>query len=173
MMRIPDWITGPLLILATVAGLFLLAMFVISVVIPGVWFTATLGYSMCSTRYPYMDFTSLHETTCSILPGDALIFVHVPPHVGDVVCVMDKTRGGVICHRAYKVTDKEVCIVGDAAYWKDCYSLTPNGSKYYLGKVIAKVPRAIAMPGIILWGIAHGFWNVITIVNTGSYALVR
>jgi len=170
---LPDWIRGPSELLLATAAVVLAAMFVINLLFPPAWFSISLGYSMCSERYPYMDFTSLRETRCSVIPGDALIFTRVSPRVGDIACVFDRPRGGIICHRVYEVNATHVCIVGDAARWRDCYPLEPVGDKYYVGKVVAKVPRAVSMPAVIVWGILHGNPKVVRLIDMGSYSLAR
>jgi len=164
-MALPDWVKGPLELLLTVALLFFVAMIFLNLFVPGVWFSVALGYSMCTERYPYMDFTSLKETRCSIIPGDVLIYSYDPPQVGDVVCVADPR--GIVCHRAYEVNATHVCIIGDAARWTGCYRL----SDQYYGKVITKLPRAVSMPGVILWGLFRGEPNVLKLIDMGSYEL--
>ena len=158
-----DVIYGPLKILAAVAVLFLVVMGFVNLVIPGMLMTASLGYSMCNDHTAYVDFVSLRNTHCSIVPGDSTIIAAVPPKVGDVVCV--NTDVGIICHRAYQVDQNGVCIIGDAAKWTACY---PWSS--YVGKVVGKVPRAVAMPGMIVWGLTHGYWDIMSLVDAGSYA---
>ena len=158
-----DFVKGPLYILVADAVLVLAFIGLVNFAVPNLLSTVSLGYSMCQYHTYTADFTSLNNHSCSIIPGDVLLVAHVHPDVNDVVCVA--TRIGIICHRAYSVTDKGVCIVGDAAKWRACYSW-----RSYVGRVIGKLPRSVSMPGAFVWGVFHGYPDIFQEIDEGSYA---
>lgn len=162
-MRWKDFLEGPLYILIADAVLVLVLIGVVNLLVPDTLATVSLGYSMCQYRTPYADFTSMNNHHCSIIPGDVLLISRVPPDVNDIACV--SARVGIICHRAYKVDKDGVCIIGDAAKWTACY---PWSS--YVGRVLGKLPRSVSMPGAFVWGLAHGYPNIFTLIDEGSYA---
>jgi len=163
---VKDYFLGPLKLLFVVGVAFLAFVGFVNFLVPRTFVSVSLGYSMCNLRNPYYDFLSLRNTTCSIVPGDAIIVSQVPPDVNDVVCA--NTQMGMICHRAYEVTDDHFCFIGDAAKWTACYPWDA-----YAGKVVGKVPRSVAMPGVLLWGTARGYFAVWQLIDSGSYALAR
>lgn len=135
----------------------------INLFVPGAYAFVSLGYSMCGERTPYLDFLTLEETTCSIVPGDELITVYdYPPKVGDVVCV--NTNKGVICHRVVRYKGEKPCMEGDAAKWELCFD-----ENSYIGTVVAKLPRIFAMPALTLKSVVTGNLRAIELINAGSY----
>jgi len=160
-----ELVVAPVKIMLVVGVLFLAVVGVVNYVVPQYLISFSLGYSMCSLRSAYYDFFSLRNTTCSIVPGDAIVVHRSPPEVGDVVCI--NTDRGIICHRAYKVSPDEVCFVGDAAKWRGCYSWDS-----YVGRVVGKIPRAVAMPGGLVYGVLNGRLDLWRLVDAGSYDVV-
>lgn len=164
-----DWeglVYGPLKIILGLGLVYLAVMGFVNLVVPDTIMTVSLGYSMCKLRSPYFDFLTLKNTTCSVTPGDSLIVVYKQPEINDVVCAA--TKIGVICHRLVYMDENGFCFVGDNANWKGCYPW-----KSYVGEAVGKFPRNVAMPGVILWALGHGYFNAYELINEGSYALAE
>lgn len=157
-----DFVFGPLKVLLAVGFAYLIVMGLVNLVVPGSLMTVSLGYSMCKLRSPYFDFLTLKNTTCSVTPGDSLLVVYSQPELNDVVCAA--TDVGVVCHRLVYMDQNKFCFVGDNADWKGCYPWDA-----YVGEVVAKFPRNVAMPATILWGLGHGYFDIYHLVNKGSY----
>ena len=120
---------------------------------------------MCGERVTYLDFTSLHETSCSILPGDAVLMVYDwPPDVGEVVCAYYPPTDSVVCHRVVSVEDNRVCMEGDAAKWRYCFD-----EKYYRGTVYLKIPRFATVPTLYLYSALVGNPELVAYIDRGYY----
>ena len=162
-MNIAEGLEGAAYILALVVAFSILTVVFVNLLVPGVHITFSLGYSMCGERTPHLDFLTLKETTCSIVPGDALVVVDKwPPKVGDVACV--NTNVGIVCHRVVRAEGNVYVVEGDAAKWD-----LPFTRDAYFGTVVAKLPRIFSMPVITVHAIVTGSPEALALIDAGSY----